>query len=244
MTCISLPPLEETELLTYLDDEADPHVVDHVERCSHCHERAENLARLQNRLTAQLFRVTCPLPEELGEYHFELLPNERSAGVAQHLEHCPHCRQELAQLESFLADVPAPMPELGRLARVRERVEVLIARLLEGGMGAGPDLAPVPAGIRGDEAGPLIYQAGDVEVTLEIQEDAEQPDRKTILGLITGLEDFGDLEIHVWQADEPLTTTDVDELGNFILPNLAPDTYDLIVSGPEIEIHIQNLEVD
>lgn len=242
MTCISPPSLDETTLLMYLDDEASRQIVEHIEKCPHCRQRAERLARMENHLRANLFRVTCPTSVELGEYHLGMLTHDRTAVVEKHLDVCSHCRQELQQLEDYMADL-APTLEPDRLAQVKERIKVLIANLVDGGAVPEPGFAPVPMGIRGNETGPRVYEAGDVEVMLEIQEDAEQPDRKTILGLITGLDDFEDIQVHVWQADEPLTTTDVDELGNFIIPNLAPDTYDLIVSGPEIEIHIQNLEV-
>ena len=78
MTCIQPPPLNEIELLVYLDGEADQEISAHIEECPHCRERAAKLARVQDRLSKVLFRVTCPDPVELGEYHLGLLAGERA----------------------------------------------------------------------------------------------------------------------------------------------------------------------
>ena len=246
MTCISSPALSDAQLLAYVDGEADPPVAAHIEHCPYCREQAGHLAHVQHRLTAQLFRITCPAPEELGEYHFGLLPQKQAADVGRHLAICPRCAQEIAQLEVYLSEL-APALEFSRLERIEERVRVLVARLVRPGAGAQGGqslLAPVPAGIRGEEAGPYIYQADGVQVALDVQTDTEQPERKEILGLITGLDDPQQLEVSVWQAGELHATAPVDELGNFVVAGLAPATYELIVSGPEVEIHIQEVRVE
>lgn len=243
MTCISPPEPNETELLTYLDGEASPRVVAHIEQCAYCHQRASRLHRLQEQLSIRLFRATCPAPERLGEYHLGLLPPAQTETVAQHLQECPHCTREVAQLEAYMSDL-APALAPNRLEQAKEWVRVRIARLVEGGVDTGSLLAPIPAGIRGEETGPHVYEAGDIEVMLEVQEDAERPDRRVILGLVTGLGDPETLQIHVWRADELHTTLPVDELGNFVISGLAPATYELIVSGPETEVHIQDFAVN
>lgn len=243
MTCISSPALSDAQLLAYVDGEADPPVAAHIQQCPHCGERAGHLARVQHRLTAQLFRITCPPPEELGEYHLGMLSGERAATVARHLDECVHCTREVVQLQAYLGEV-GPTLELSVLEQAAERVKVLVARLVEGRGGMQPLLTPALAGVRGEEAGPYIYQADGVQVVMDVQADAEQPDRRVILGLIPGLDDPQELEVGVWQAGELHATAPVDELGNFVVAGLAPAAYDLIVSGSEVEIHIQDVRVE
>lgn len=248
MACVSPPELGDRELLTYIDGEANQQVVAHLERCPHCREKARRLARLQDRLTARLYRFTCPSPMELGEYHLGVLPRDRAAAVARHLAECPHCTREVAQLKGYLAGL-APTLEPGPLEWVKERVRVLVARLV----GGGPEgdllrrmkqtaMAPAYAGIRGGEEGPHLYEADDVQVAVEIQDDAERQDRKALLGLVTGI-DTRELKAHLWQAEQLVTTVSVDDLGNFVVSNLVSGNYELILSGPEVEIHIQALEI-
>jgi anti-sigma factor RsiW len=240
------PELTDRDLLAYLDGEADPQVAEHLERCPHCRQRAARLAHLQGHLTAQLYRLVCPPPQELGEYHLGLLAADRAAAVAYHLAECPHCTREIAQLQDYLADL-SPALDLSQVERVVGRVRVLVARLLAAGDEAGwpgqPSLAPALPGLRGAEAGPLIYQADGLQVLIQIQEDVQQPGRKTILGLVTGLDNPHQLEVHVWQAGQRIATAPVDELGNFALSNVTPGSYELILSGPEVEIHIQALDI-
>jgi hypothetical protein len=245
MTCVSPPELSDRELLAYIDGEADHQVVAHLERCPHCRQKSHHLARLQDCLTAQLYRITCPSAVELGEYHLGTLPHDQAAAVARHLAECPHCTREVAQLRDYLTEL-APALELSPLERVKEQVRVLVARLVNGGLEAGllgqPALAPAYAGVRGEEGEPYLYQADDVQIAIEVQDDAERPDRKVILGLVMGTEP-DKVKAHLWQADQRVAVAPVDELGNFVIPDLVAGRYELILSGPEIEIHIQDLQV-
>ena len=239
MPCVSPLEPDDGELLAYVDGEAGPDLVAHIDRCPHCRQRAARLARLQNRLTAGLYRMACPTTEELGEYHLGALSPDRAAAVARHLTECPHCTRELAQLQEYLGELASEL-EFSPL----ERVRVLVAQLVFGEQGVPGVGRPAPAyaGVRGEEEGPLLYHADDAQIALEVQDDAGQRDRKLLLGLVTGLE-TRQLEAHLWRGDEPIITVPVDELGNFVIAGLVPGRYELILSGPAVEIHIQDLDV-
>jgi hypothetical protein len=120
-----------------------------------------------------------------------------------------------------------------------DRIRVLVARLVDLGSRA-PTLAY--AGTRGEEKGPRIYQAGGAQIAVEVQEDAGRHDRRVLLGLVTGTA-LHELAAHLWQAGQRVTTVPVDDLGNFVIPDLAPGQYELILSGPQVEIHIQSLDI-
>ena len=247
MACVSPPELDDRTLLIYLDGQASADIAAHIKRCSHCRERARHLALQQGRLITQLYRSNCPAPSELGEYHLGMLPVVRAEAVKRHLDECPHCRREIAQLEGYLTDLePTLNPD--PLQQVVERVRVLVARLIGGGTGGslpGPwAMTPAYVGVRGDESDvPLVYQADEVQVIIEIETDADRPDHKTVLGLVIGLDEASELKAHLWQAGQRVTTTPVDKLGNFVLTGLSTGEYELLLAGPELEIHIQYIQV-
>ena len=254
MNCILPPALEDDVLLAYLggylvsdgqkmsDGDDASQVAAHLRQCPYCRERARRLARVQHDMTAQLYRVTCPDPTELGEYHLGVLSAKRAEAVAEHLAECPYCRREIAQLKNYLAELE-PSPGLDLLDQVVEQVRVLVARLVSGGPSGQPALAPAFAGVRGEEQEPLLYQAEDVQVMLEIQEDADRPDHRTLLGLVVGLPTPQEFAAHLWASEQLLATTPVDELGNFVLSNLIRGRYELMLSGPRTGIHIQDLDI-
>ena len=95
-----------------------------------------------------------------------------------------------------------------------------------------------------DSPGKLLpaITSGDVQIAIEVQDDAERPGRKTLLGLVIGAEPAG-MQAHLWQDERRIVTIPVDELGNFVIPDLAPGVYELIVGGPEVEVHVQELQV-
>jgi anti-sigma factor RsiW len=241
LSCVSPPELDDKALLAWIDGEADRQVVAHLEGCPHCREKAHRLNQLQGRLTAQLYRITCPTPVELGEYHLGLLPPGQAATLARHVDECPHCTREVSGLKHYLGEL-APDLEFSPM----ERIKVLVARIAgtrrEDGPYGVPTLAPAYLAVRGEEEAVRLYRAGTAQIAIGIEDDAGQPDRKMLLGLVTGIEVHG-MEAHIWQDDRQITQVPVDALGNFVIPGLAPSGYVLILSGPDVEIHIQDLDV-
>ena len=241
MTCSSLAELDDGMLLSYLDGEADQKVAAHLEQCPHCRERAQRLGRLQERMGAEMYRIACPTPLELGEYHLGVLTGTQANVIARHLDDCPHCSREVSQLKTYLGDLSADLE-----FSLAERIRVLVAKLVPAGGQTDPlgppAMAPAFAGLRGEEDGPRLYQAGEAQVAIEIMDDPMRGDRKMILGLITGMA-TSELVAYFWLADRCVGEVPVDELGNLVIPGLAPGSYDLILSGPEVEVHIRDLDV-
>jgi hypothetical protein len=194
------------------------------------------MAKLENQLSNALYRAFCPEPNEMGEYQLGLLSTPRTQQIRSHLAECRHCREELAQLQSFLKSVE---PDLE--TSLVERVRVWLAELLPPGAASGP--APALAfGLRGDDSGVHFYQAGETQITLEVQDDPNTPGRKILVGLILG-EEAAELQAHLWRQDQAIASASVDELGNLTLSGLEPGQYDIFLSGPDVEIQIKDLEV-
>lgn len=243
MVCVSPPELTDLQLHAFIDGEADAAVQRHVAACPGCRSRADALARWQAALRARLFRAACPPSLELGEYRMGLLPKPQAQAVEHHVAVCPHCQRELAQFAEFMAEPP---PAADVWAPVKERLRVLVAQLVSGsrslGVWSGPALAPALAGLRGDEDGPLIFQAEDAELAIDVQPD-EQPGLVTLFGLVTGIEDLASAEVAVWRQNRLVAKTPVDDLGNFVVTRLLPDTHELILTAAGVEIHVQALEL-
>ncbi|MEP6894109.1 MAG: hypothetical protein ABI986_00750, partial [Chloroflexota bacterium] len=118
MNCKFPPEIEDQKLLAYLDDEVDHKTRLHLEQCSYCLDRAKELASVHNRLTARLYRLTCPSSLELGEYHLHMLPASQMLIVAQHLRECQHCSREVNELQSYMSEL-GPTGETGLLEGIK-----------------------------------------------------------------------------------------------------------------------------
>lgn len=245
MICQNTPQLDDVELLMALDDEADLEVAMHVSNCPQCQQRSAELASLQQVAAARLFRATCPSSLELGEYHLGMLPPTRSASVQQHVAACPHCAQELTQLDSFL-NIADPHLHPAPWEVIKRHVKVVVARLASGpqrnNLFGQPAFAPALAGLRGEQSGPLTYEAGDVQIILDIQDDEQQAGRKAIIGLILGW-DTEEVVVRLWSDERLVSTVTVDMFGNFAIDGLMPGAYEMFVTNEPVEIHIQELKV-
>ena len=246
MTCNFPPAVSEANILSYLEQRAGAEITEHLAKCSYCAGRAGRLTQRQMSLARQLSRlIACPSWMELGEYHLRVLPQPKAAAIRQHLAQCDYCQNEFALLKGY---VDAPHPDLSALIvapvdkpGLIDRIRVLIAWPVQPISGGG--WATAGAGMRGEER-TRLFQVDETQIALDVQDDLEQLGRRLVLGLITG-QDFTGASVHFCQANQPDTkvSVEVDELGNFIAPALAPGVYDLILQGPEAEIHVQGFQV-
>lgn len=244
MDCLFPPALSEGQLGAYVEGEATRDITEHIAHCPPCQQRATRLAQQQRRLAAALYRAACPSSLELGEYQLHLLSPGQMQTIQAHLQSCPHCNRELAELRGFLADEPALSPietGPGFLAPLR----VLIAQLVDHVTQANPLGGPTPAlaGLRGAPEEQYVYAAGEIQVILEVKDDPEHLDRRVILGLILGLVLSEPTTVRLMQVGQTLATQAVDELGNFVFSDLPPGQYELTLYTPDSEVQLQHVNV-
>jgi hypothetical protein len=231
--------LSDDELIAYLDGEAAPEIARLIEATPRYQTRLEELRRLQTGLSQRLKPLKRPSTLTLGEYQLGLLPAAEARAVEAYLRQHAHAARQQDRLAAFLADLE-PRPEPAGPGLVAQ-VKILIAELIGSGQGG---LQPAAAGIRGKREG--IYQAGDIQIVIETDVDPDSPTRKVLTGLIQGLDPAG-LTATLLHRDTPTAAGEVlfDEFGNFMIADLPPGAYQLVIRGgaPLLEIHVQELQV-
>lgn len=192
---------------------------------------------IEQKLLTHLYRIACPTPDILGEYHFQLLTDDEVLEINQHLLICPYCPKELDQLQRYISDLE---PELAY--SLPERVKIWIAQLMPESEAGGFGSATPAFALRGETEEPYMFEAGNYQLTLEIQDDPVNPGFRSILGLVFGGSD-GLEKVELWQDGEPVQATSIDELGNFVFHGVRSGTYDLILSQLAAEIHVHAFTV-
>jgi hypothetical protein len=236
MRCIASRELDEKDLLLYLDSLADHATVSHLEQCTYCHERAETLAHLQERVKTCIYRINCPTSIELGEYHLHMLPAPQRLVIAQHLRECHHCAREIAQLESFMGQ-PLPTPQGGWYAQTR----LLVARLA--GLGLGSENRPSPA-LRGEGRPPMTLEADGIAIVLDVQ--ATGIGRLTIFGQLAAADQdlWTDASVEFRQDGQLESMTVVDDLGTFHFKDVLPGQKELwIISKSNPVVIVSDFEI-
>ena len=195
------------------------------------------MAHIDDSLKAALYRISCPDSATLGNFHLGLLPDSQATTLSAHLAVCPHCSQEVSHLEAFLAETAVSLEP-----STAEKIKVWIAERLPSA-GQSRDIMGTPAfAMRGSDTGPLMFEAGDAQLSLEVQDDPEHPGRKSVLGLVLGIE-TDDVEATLLKADNVITAVSLDPIGNFIIANLPSGSYTLRLAGPTVEIQVSTLEI-
>ena len=218
MKCITSPALDNVEIAMYVDGEANEAVAAHIKECPFCSERAREWTLLQNRLKKQFYRVNCPTPMELGDYHLGLLPDPQELVMSRHLRECLLCKREVAVLEDFLSSLTPESDLLGS-------AKVLIARL----MGAHPenDLMSVAPALRGEAKGPLTFEVDGIVIVLDIQLAKEGT--IDILGQVAAddQDKWTDALVEIRQGNELQFSTTIDDLGAFRSGDIEPGSKEL-----------------
>jgi len=249
MTHTTSSHLSDAALLAWLDGDAT--AAEHMARCQHCQARARDLRQQETALRKIAHRMTCPPAHTLAEYALGLLPNAQHNELSQHLAHCPHCRQELALQQQFMAatapaTAPAPTPAPASAPTLGQQVKIIVAQLLQDARDAWQNtgtgsLQPALAAMRGQVDGPQIYTAGDYQLSLELIPDPENQGRRALIGLLLGDNAPETFEIQLWQQDALITHTRIDPHGNFSINKLPPGNYELKLIRPQLIIHLNNV---
>ncbi len=241
MNCIDPPALTELDLAIYLDGEADATIAHHVAACPACRATAVTLATQQLTLFDQLYRSSCPTPEELRDYQRGLLERADRSNLALHLARCPHCTRELFILQAFMAQA-SPVAQAAPATNLLEQIKFLVATL------TGAPNTPALAGQRGDDPTLLLYQAEEIQIGLEVVADPASG-QKQLHGVVTSAA-LDDLLVHLWRNGVLIATAPVDPLlGDFHFTNLPvaataeaqEDTYELIISAQQLKLHVPQL---
>lgn len=237
MECHLPPPLTQTELDTVLAGEAPPRILNHVRGCPACRPRLAELAAEEAPVRARLFRAECPSSEHLGEWQMGLLDPDQAAAITLHLAFCPWCQHDVDTIAEVLAQPlaadEAPFADLRRL----------VARLVPGGaIGSTPHLAPA---LRGHAATSRAYLADDVQVTVASEPVAGG--RQLLVGLLTrpgaALGSFSGTTVQLYQHEQLVAETTVDELDNFAFDDLTPGQYDLALPFQNDVLLIPSLDL-
>ncbi|MCA9991841.1 MAG: hypothetical protein H6666_03780 [Ardenticatenaceae bacterium] len=236
--------ITDAQLLAFNDGELDAATTELITRTPGLLARAAQLTRLEAGLQGQLYRATCLDSQQLMEYVADLSPAGVRTNLSAHINDCPHCSREVAELRAYRAAVAADLTP-GLLTQLKGLVARLVPALPNAGEAWGlgmPQLAGVRGAMRGADAGPMLYEAGEWQVSLEVQDDAARPGQRQLLGLILGAESTG-WYVHVLQAARPVATAVVDELGNFVLTHLPAGTYELLISGPDTSLQLPDFVI-
>jgi hypothetical protein len=232
--CRRPPSPTEIDLIAAVDGEADEQVVAHLRDCPHCAQRARDFDELQQLLRQRLYRILCPSSDDLLAYRQGWLDERRMSTLRTHLQECPHCASELRLLDAAAGAPPWP-PPISRLRR-------LVAKALP------PQRQPmaVYGGLRGaGPGGQYAYRAEHLELTLDVQRIAGQSGRVVLVGMLFDEETPpGQLQqatASLLEGDFVVSSTALDELGNFVLDDITSGDYSLSLRLPELEVVVEAL---
>ncbi|HEU5103946.1 MAG TPA: hypothetical protein VFU22_33250 [Roseiflexaceae bacterium] len=244
--------LDDLALIAAIDGEAGPDVMAHLRDCQYCAERARVFEEMQGLLRKQLFRMFCPTSDELAAYQQGLLTNDQRATITQHLKECPHCSREHKLLERITGEAqPARSPPLsqanGQNSGARPtKLRRVAAKLLD--MPSARPLAGAYGALRlPSQASQYAYHAENLQLTLGVQPVVSRADRRVVHGALELdddlFESFDGATAHLLHNDTLIRTAELDELGNFILDDLAPGTYQLALRLPDREVVVEALSL-
>ena len=238
--CSHPPALSDLDLIAAVDGEALDDIVAHLRACPFCAQRASEFAALQNLLRKQLYRVLCPSSDQLLALLHGWLDSSQTMQIQSHVNSCPLCAADMRLLIDA-ASVPAAAPA-GPLNRLRRVVAELITPR------APSPLTAAYGVMRGSSSGgQYAYRAENIQLMLDVERAAAYPGRLILLGLLLPDDSIGDrlnsATASLLHNDTIITSTLLDELGNFVIEDIAPGDYSLSLRLPDREVVVEALSL-
>ena len=238
MALCSCPPvLDDLALIAAVDGEADEATLDHLRNCPHCAHRAHDFDQLQRLLRQRLFRILCPSSDELAAYQRGWLDAPRHEQIREHVRDCPFCSSELRLLIEAAQVEPTATPSSG----LRRIIAVALTPLRA-------PFTPAYGGLRaGGYSGQYAYRAENLELTLDIQRASGRPGRLALVGMLLNEEGLagGMSRATASLVSENLivSSATLDDLGSFVIEDLAPGNYSLSLRLPDLEVVVEALSL-
>lgn len=192
---------------------------------------------------------------ELGEFEMGLLADtKRGVEVAAHTTDCPHCLADLAQIRQYMA---LPLVDGSFAESITEtktpffeNVKVFLIDLLSPPRDFQVNLQLQPAlrGSQGDME-TQVFQVASYVIALSAVRNLSAWQKQQIIGdispVVAGEENFQKWSAYLWRDGQLLATTPVSPDSHFVFDNIqfANRPHELILSGPKVEIHLQNLQM-
>jgi hypothetical protein len=238
--CSYPPALSDLDLIAAVDGEAVGDIVAHLRVCPFCAQRASEFAALQNLLRKQLYRVLCPSSDQLLALQQGWLDSSQTAQFENHVSSCPHCAADMRLLiEAGAIQTTAPPTPLNRLRKV-------IAELI-----MPPTISPLASAygaLRGAaNGGQYAYRAENIQLMIDVERAVAHPGYMILLGLLLPDDSIADrLEsttASLLHDDTIISSTLLDELGNFVIEDIAPGDYSLSLRLPDREVVVEALSL-
>ncbi len=236
--CIDPAAVEDWELIAYAEGEKLEHVAEHLRRCPACRARLRDYTTLEDKLKQLLYRYDCPSVDALREHYWGHLSTDKQRQIKMHLQTCPHCAAELANLDQFI-DSEEEEPSTTLLDGARElakRTRLIMAQLVS------PSPHPVPA-LRGETREVLLFEADGLALSLNLEQ--EMTGKYTLFGQILSPEPTtlteGRIRLKAQERDMEPIEADIDANGGFAVPELRPGIYYLLVQLPDRRIVVPTL---
>jgi len=255
--CCQSHALDDLALIAAIDGEASPEVMAHLRSCSYCAARAQGFAHLQGQLRKQFFRMFCPSTDDLVAFHHGMRSEIQRAELDTHLRDCPHCQRELRLLKQIASEAlsgRAPPPLLGAPGSASgggwpaaQAVAEPVRCVLATPTAIAPPLLELYGAPRAGYTDQYAYQAENLQITLDVHRVVNQAERRVLVGVLSLDEDLPAAGCYASAYDVPnnrlISTAELDELGSFVLENLSPGAYRLLLHLPDREVVIEALSL-
>lgn len=237
MKCSQASPLTETEISMLLDGEQDQRLLAHIEHCEYCARRLHEARLMEVEIRQRLDRMECPEIEELGELHMNLLSEQRTEELRDHVKTCSKCQEDLELLIQYL-DEDDGVTTIGQenAKVISPPRDYFIPELVD---------TPLNA-VRGKSGKQVRARVEGVDLLIDIQLSAKG---LTITGTLMqddAFDSWSNSIMQLRQAGNIVKISPLDELSMFYCEGIDPGNYALritaedgrIIEIPEIKINL------
>lgn len=236
--CTLPAPLDDLDLIAALDGAIDVNVQAHLQVCTSCARRANDLAAIQQTLQQRFYRMFCPTSEDLLAFQQRMINPERYIAIANHLYECPHCTNELCLLEQAVANTGI-FPTVGLFPTNR-----IALKLEKHGLfpSATSTRSQRSYGSLGDQ---YVYRADRIRLMLSVERTFGRPSRCIVTGKLSvgNASNQHGMTASILSGEQILSCSLIDTLGCFTIEDVPSGNLTLSLRLHDYEVVIDSLKV-
>ena len=250
-------PTDEELLAFALDgEELTEKARRHLEQCETCQKRLERYQQVNTFLVSHLYRSQCPTGTQLSYYCAGMLPEDERMRIAAHITECPLCTAEVAETRHFLQMQDSDLPLLSSFSPATSIRRIFATLVRQQPQFVMRGEAP---GAASNTAWPRQYKADSLDLSLHLSRASNGA--YMLLGILTSadanenVDAFESTPAHLYtaprpfvndgdkDAEVPLRSTQVDDLGNIVFSNIPIGEYVMVVHLHGRELVINGLTI-
>ncbi len=237
MQCSATEKITDLDRLTYLENIAENHIVEHIESCQYCLQTVAEFLGTDLLIQDATDHQDCPTMDDLVQYTSSISPIAKQ--IKSHLSDCAICQADIQLIQAQVFEEDAQI----KASPIQDMLQSFGKRILEA---VERPFSQPQIAFRGDSKDEHLYEIAPYQLFLKKTNQLKDASLWQLKGQLMQdeLPYVGEnILVQLMEGDKMVADTHLDTFGMFEFNNLPATNYNINIILKTELVHIPNLEI-